>query len=271
MCNLKQTGHIKQHRTYSEGSVKTVDNVILTANSSSYGHFLYTALQNYTAAPLCFSAISNHSYHSLEFEKKICRAGFKKSFGQNLPSPGALEMNFGILDVTPNVDSSRWKKKYKRDSMKVEALDAVESQNYVMTHSMAAHLCFKTREPQGKHPRLNNDKGFIHSGIQLLSASWVLEGLICQIKNKRSVRAVLNELIRDAEVLLKSVINAPVVGVRITASGRLGKKKKGMAQQQSVSIGKVPLGTFSRKVDYCQGFVVTKLGMVGLKVWVAFR
>jgi hypothetical protein len=277
----------------------------ITTNRYEYSGSFCDALLDYTASPACWTAITNYSLHAFEFEKKICRASFKKYFGQNLPSPGKLEMNFGLLDINPTHDSSRWKKKNKSTPKK---MDLVTNTDPVVKpcklDSLAvANLCFKShygcdnnssfgwsvkqnhvytqkavitqKEAYGfSQPvrRKKMDKSLIHSGIQYMSSDWILEGLIQQIRNKRSVRAVMNAHIRDAEILFNSLRSAcPVMGVRITASGRLGKKKKGMAQLQSLSIGKVPLGTFCRKVDYSQGFVITKFGLVGLKVWVAFR
>ena len=108
-------------------------------------------------------------------------------------------------------------------------------------------------------------------GVQLMCSDWILESIIEQIRNKRSVRAVVHSFMRDVEQLQRTMQSAsPVMGVRITATGRLGRKKKAMAQQMTKSIGKVPLGTFRHKVDYSQSFVVTKLGIVGLKVWIAY-
>lgn len=252
------------------------------------------AVLDYTASPARFTSISNYSLQALEFEKKVCRAGFRNNFGQNLPSPGTLVMHFGLLDVNPTHNSSRWSAKANRSApiqMRwspgvLHHTDHVRKSSggrysTVLTsgfcfksHAAALSDCNYDRKPTAvvsiHHEKM--DKRLIHSGIQLMSSDWILEGLTQQIQNRRSVRAVMHELIRDAEVLLNSLQSAcPVLGVRISASGRLGKQKKGMAQRQSLSIGKVPLGTFNRKVDYSQGFALTKRGLVGLKVWVAFR
>ena len=234
------------------------------------------ALHDYTAAPLRQTTVLHHYLYALEFEKKICRTGFKKAFGQNLPSPGSLELNFGLLDVNPTIDSARWKKKktvLKKDNHHGVDFNNEPSKKLSKRQPLIADLCFRGKEMPTKMINCSRrDKRFIVSGIQLMSSNWVLERLVDQIKNKRSVRAVMNEIIRDVDALMNHLLSAcPVLGVRITASGRLGKKKKGMAQQQTLSIGKVPLGSFNKKVDYSQGFVVTKLGCVGLKVWVAFR
>lgn len=248
-----------------------------------------SAALDYAASPARFTAITNYSLQALEFEKKICRAGFRKNFGQNLPSPGTLKIHFGLLDVNPTHNSSRWSKTNKSAPLKMgwstQADHVRKSRGRPDFVAEKLDLCFKNRaqlvptnDVRKRHVVGTNnnhekmDKSLIHSGIQLMSSDWILEGLTQQIQNRRSVRAVMHELIRDAEVLLNSLRNTcPVMGVRITASGRLGKQKKGMAQLQSLSIGKVPLGTFSRKVDYSQGFALTKRGLVGLKVWVAFR
>ena len=62
----------------------------------------------------------------------------------------------------------------------------------------------------------------------------------------------------------------PIKGMRITITGRLGSRKKAMAQQISKCVGKVPLSTFRQNVDYRQGVLPTKFGLVGVKIWVCY-
>jgi ribosomal protein S3 len=50
-------------------------------------------------------------------------------------------------------------------------------------------------------------------------------------------------------------------------SGRLSGRKQGMAKTVSKTIGVLPCG-LKQTVDYDQGFVTTKLGCLGIKVWV---
>lgn len=103
-----------------------------------------------------------------------------------------------------------------------------------------------------------------------LTAGWLHERVGTQLRAKRGARAVLNSVIAELNNDVRDGVGGPVVGVRLTLSGRLGKQKKGMAQTISRSIGRVPLSSLRSKVELSQGFVITPLGCVGLKVWVCY-
>ena len=104
----------------------------------------------------------------------------------------------------------------------------------------------------------------------LLTAGWLHERLSAQLRARRSARTVLNNAIAELGGVVHDNPAGGLLGVRLTVNGRLGKQKKGMAQALSRSLGRVPLSTLRSKIDYAQGFVITPLGTVGLKVWVCF-
>nr|YP_025799.1 ribosomal protein S3 [Tupiella akineta]AAQ18758.1 ribosomal protein S3 [Tupiella akineta] len=72
-------------------------------------------------------------------------------------------------------------------------------------------------------------------------------------------------LVREA-----AVIPYLIKGLRITFSGRLGGKK-GMAKTLTKTTGRVPLSTLREKVDFAKGVVQTKMGSLGVKVWICFN
>ena len=116
-------------------------------------------------------------------------------------------------------------------------------------------------------------KGTQFFGGNLMRADWVLNKLIEQLNQsgKRSPRPIVKQFINDIRVLMDQMGSAsPIIGMRITITGRLGSRKKAMAQQITKCVGKVPLSTFRQKVDYSQGFLPTRFGKVGVKVWVTF-
>lgn len=116
-------------------------------------------------------------------------------------------------------------------------------------------------------------KGTPFFGGNLMRADWVLNKLIEQFNQsgKRSPRPIVNQFINDIRVLMDQMGSAsPIIGMRITITGRLGSRKKAMAQQITKCVGKVPLSTFRQKVDYSQGFLPTRFGKMGVKVWVTF-
>ena len=107
----------------------------------------------------------------------------------------------------------------------------------------------------------------------LFRADWVLNQLINQCKlGKKNPRAIMNQLINDIRILLEKMgSESPILGVRVTLTGRLGSRKKGMAQQISKCVGKIPLSTLRQKVDYSQGFLTSRLGLIGVKVWMCYK
>ncbi len=108
---------------------------------------------------------------------------------------------------------------------------------------------------------------------RLLCADWVLSQLVDQYQlGKKNPRAIMNQLINDIRILIEKMgSECPITGARVTLTGRLGSRKKGMAQQISKCVGKIPLSTLRQKVDYSQGFLVTRLGLIGVKVWVCYK
>lgn len=106
----------------------------------------------------------------------------------------------------------------------------------------------------------------------LVRANWVLNKFIEQLsKKKMSPRGAMNQQINDIRVLIdKMGSDCPIKGMRITIAGRLGNRKKAMAQKISKFVGKVPLSTFRQRVDYKQGVLPTKFGLIGIKIWVCY-
>lgn len=108
----------------------------------------------------------------------------------------------------------------------------------------------------------------------LMCANWVLNQIIQLLSNsdKKSPRPVLNQYINDIRILIRSMGSiCPILGIRITITGRLGSQKKAMAQQISKCVGKVPLSTLRQNLNYSQSFVRTRFGVIGVSVWVCYK
>lgn len=120
----------------------------------------------------------------------------------------------------------------------------------------ARYSCWEHGEPLGGH---------------LMSAGWVLSTLAELFSEKKSLRPAVNLLMNDIRTLIdRRGSGCPVAGVRIAMSGRLGSRKKAMAQRAVRSVGGVPLSTFRQRIDYGQGILQTRFGLVGIKVWVSY-
>lgn len=198
-----------------------------------------STILNYMRAPLIGIYARDSSLISLEFEKKLCRSAFRKEFGTILAGQKAkIQTSFALFNKQPILDTLQWRRKKYSKLQKSEPLN----------------------------------KQLICCGIPILSANWILELIINQLQmQNRSVRSVINAQIRDVESLMtKLKSKCKIKGLHIIAKGRITKKKKAIAQKISRSIGTIPLGTFKQAIDYSQGIVSTKLGIIGLKVWVCY-
>jgi small subunit ribosomal protein S3 len=55
-------------------------------------------------------------------------------------------------------------------------------------------------------------------------------------------------------------------GIKIQISGRLNGAE--MARKEMFKEGRTPLHTFRADIDYCQTEALTKVGLLGIKVWI---
>ena len=55
-------------------------------------------------------------------------------------------------------------------------------------------------------------------------------------------------------------------GIKVQVSGRVGGAE--MARSETVKEGRIPLHTFRADVDYCLTEALTKVGILGVKVWI---
>lgn len=55
-------------------------------------------------------------------------------------------------------------------------------------------------------------------------------------------------------------------GIKVQISGRLNGAE--MARKEMFKEGRTPLHTFRADIDYCQTEALTKVGLLGIKVWI---
>ncbi len=55
-------------------------------------------------------------------------------------------------------------------------------------------------------------------------------------------------------------------GIKVQVSGRVGGAE--MARKETIKEGRIPLHTFRADVDYCLTEALTKVGILGIKVWI---
>ncbi|MFI3294561.1 MAG: 30S ribosomal protein S3, partial [Rikenellaceae bacterium] len=55
-------------------------------------------------------------------------------------------------------------------------------------------------------------------------------------------------------------------GIKVQISGRVGGAE--MARSENYKEGRIPLHTFRADIDYCLAEALTKVGILGIKVWI---
>jgi hypothetical protein len=107
--------------------------------------------------------------------------------------------------------------------------------------------------------------------LQLGSVHWAAEQLANDIKHRGNIKAVILEFIRDLKHLHDGFSGfSGLRGVQIKIVGRLGRKKKQLAQKLVFTAGEVPISTIKAKIAFDQRVLKTKYGSVGLKLWFNF-
>ena len=65
---------------------------------------------------------------------------------------------------------------------------------------------------------------------------------------------------------LASTMRMGAEGIKVLISGRLGGAE--MARSETYKEGRIPLHTFRADIDYALAEALTKVGLVGIKVWI---
>jgi small subunit ribosomal protein S3 len=65
---------------------------------------------------------------------------------------------------------------------------------------------------------------------------------------------------------IASTMRMGAEGIKVTISGRLNGAE--MARSESYKDGRIPLHTFRADIDYHISEALTKMGLIGIKVWI---
>ena len=71
---------------------------------------------------------------------------------------------------------------------------------------------------------------------------------------------------RAVKTAIASTMRMGAEGIKIQISGRVGGAE--MARSETYKEGRIPLHTFRADVDYCLAEALTKVGILGIKVWI---
>lgn len=92
-----------------------------------------------------------------------------------------------------------------------------------------------------------------------LDATIVGNNIARQLEGKIAYR-------RAAKIAIQNAIRSGAEGIKIQISGRLNGAE--MRRKEMFKEGRTPLHTFRADIDYCQCEALTKVGLLGVKVWI---
>ena len=71
---------------------------------------------------------------------------------------------------------------------------------------------------------------------------------------------------RAIKMAIQNTMRAGAEGIKVQICGRLNGAE--MARKEMYKEGRTPLHTFRADIDYCQAEALTKVGLLGIKVWI---
>ena len=92
-----------------------------------------------------------------------------------------------------------------------------------------------------------------------LDATIVANNIARQIEGKIAYRRAIKQAVANT-------MRAGAEGIKIQITGRLNGAE--MARKEMFKEGRTPLHTFRADIDYCQAEALTKVGLLGIKVWI---
>ena len=92
-----------------------------------------------------------------------------------------------------------------------------------------------------------------------LDATIVGKNVASQIEHMMAYR-------RAIKMAVQNTMRAGAEGIKIQISGRLNGAE--IARKEMYKEGRTPLHTFRADVDFCQTEALTKVGLLGIKVWI---
>jgi len=92
-----------------------------------------------------------------------------------------------------------------------------------------------------------------------LDANLVAQSIAEQLANRVSFRRAMKRAVQSA-------MRMGAEGIKVVISGRLGGAE--MARNETYKDGRIPLHTFRADIDYALAEALTKVGKIGVKVWI---
>ena len=124
-------------------------------------------------------------------------------------------------------------------------------------------------------------KGFAQRGNQLAYGSFGIKALESTWITGRQIeaarQAITRYMKREGQIWIRIFPDKPITkkpaevrmgaeGIKVQISGRVGGAE--MARSETIKEGRIPLHTFRADVDYFLAEALTKVGILGIKVWI---
>ncbi|MCI6161724.1 MAG: 30S ribosomal protein S3 [Prevotella sp.] len=92
-----------------------------------------------------------------------------------------------------------------------------------------------------------------------LDATIVANNIARQVEGKIAYRRAIKQAVANT-------MRAGAEGIKVQITGRLNGAE--MARKEMIKEGRTPLHTFRADIDYCHTEALTKVGILGIKVWI---
>ena len=92
-----------------------------------------------------------------------------------------------------------------------------------------------------------------------LDATIVANNIARQVEGKIAYR-------RAIKMAVANTMRAGAEGIKVQITGRLNGAE--MSRKEMYKEGRTPLHTFRADIDFCQAEALTKVGLLGIKVWI---
>lgn len=92
-----------------------------------------------------------------------------------------------------------------------------------------------------------------------IDAAIVADNIAKQVEGKVAYR-------RAVKMAIQSAMRSGAEGIKVQCCGRLNGAE--MARKEMFKEGRTPLHTFRADIDYCLAEALTKVGIIGIKVWI---
>ena len=95
--------------------------------------------------------------------------------------------------------------------------------------------------------------------LKKLDATIVANNIARQVEGKIAYR-------RAIKMAIQNTMRAGAEGIKVLISGRLNGAE--IARSEMLKEGRTPLHTYRADIDYCHAEALTKVGILGIKVWI---